>query len=136
MAVKKTSANKDKSATPTKASAAKDSAKAKPKMKTKAAPPAASAAKSGATKAAKPKAAPIKLSTSQHELLKRIHGAGESGYSAEKKIEERSLTALQERKLIKKGAKDKATGKVPYSVSAAGKKHIESQGGDAAGASS
>lgn len=119
MAVKKkVGAKKEKSA------AAKDSARTSTKKK--------SAAKKATTKkAARPKAAAVKLSSSQHELLKKVHGAGEGGYSADKKIEERSLTALQEKKLIKKGAKDKATGKVPYSISAAGKKHVASQGAGA-----
>jgi hypothetical protein len=141
----KKTAKKEESATPTKASA-KDSAKtskkapaavkaAAPKagaVKTsvpKAAAPKAAAAAAKAPKAAKPKAAPIKLTDSQTEILKKVHGSGEAGYAAEKKIEERSLTALLERKLIKKGAKNKETGKVPHTVSAAGKKHIDSQGG-------
>jgi hypothetical protein len=136
MAVKKT-AKKDASATPTKASA-KDTAKT---PKKKAAPKAAAATKAAKTKtpktkaaktktakpkAAKPKAAPVKLSASQTDLLKKVHGAGESGYHPEKKVEERSLTSLLEKKLIKKGAKDKATGKVPHHVTATGKKHVDS----------
>jgi hypothetical protein len=127
MAVKKT-AKKEASATPTKA-AAKDSAKT---TKKKAAPKAAtkaSATKAAAPKAAKPKAAPIKLTESQAEMLKKVHGAGEAGYTAAKPVEERSLTALLERKLIKKGAKDKATGKASHTASTAGKKHIEKSAG-------
>jgi hypothetical protein len=141
MAVKKT-AKKDASATPTKASA-KDTAKTpKKKAATKAAAaPKAAKTKAAKTKtaktktakpktakpkAAKPKAAPVKLSASQTDLLKKVHGAGEGGYHPEKKIEERSLTSLLEKKLIKKGAKDKATGKVPHHVTASGKKHIDS----------
>jgi hypothetical protein len=136
MAVKKT-AKKDASATPTKASA-KDTAKtpkkkaatkaaAAPKAaKTKAAKTKTAKTKTAKPKAAKPKAAPVKLSASQTDLLKKVHGAGEGGYHPEKKIEERSLTSLLEKKLIKKGAKDKATGKVPHHVTASGKKHIDS----------
>jgi len=126
MAVKKT-AKKEESATPTK-SAAKDSAKTTSPKKS-AAPKAG--ANSASPKAAKPKAAPIKLTESQKALLDKVHGSGEGGYSPEKKIEERSLQALQERKLIKKGAKDKASGKTPYMVSATGKKHVESNSGGA-----
>lgn len=85
-------------------------------------------------KAAQARAAPIKLSSLQHELLKKVHEAGETGYSANKKVEERSLTALREKRLVKKGPKDKATGKVPYSLSAAGKRHIKSLGTGGAGA--
>ena len=142
MAVNKTAKKKDVSATPTKA-AAKDSEKTTPKksIATKAAKPKAAAASATspkaasvkAPKAAKPKAARIKLTDSQNDLLKKVHGSGDGGYSADKKIEERSLTALLERKLIKKGAKNKETGKVPHTLSTAGKKHIE--GGDG-GASS
>jgi hypothetical protein len=129
MAVKKT-AKKEASATPTKAPA-KDSAKTtKKKAAPKAAATKAPAAKKAAPKkAAKPKAAPIKLSESQAEMLKKVHSAGEAGYTAAKQVEERSLTALLERKLIKKGAKDKATGKSPHTVSTAGKKHIEKSSG-------
>ena len=149
MAVKKSAAKKDVSATPTKA-AATDGAKTTPKKggATKGAtkgdqgrrdqvvrpegrrsrPPSTKGGEK-APKAAKAKAAPIKLTSSQTELLKKVHGAGEGGYSADKKIEERSLTALLERKLIKKGAKNKETGKVPHTLSTAGKKHIEGSGG-------
>jgi hypothetical protein len=137
MAVKKT-AKKEASATPTKASA-KDTAKtpkkkaapkkaaATPKAaKTKAAKTKAAKPKAAKPKAAKPKAAPVKLSSSQTDLLKKVHGAGEAGYHPEKKVEERSLSSLIEKKLIKKGAKDKATGKVPHHVTASGKKHVGS----------
>ena len=134
----KKTAKKEESATPTKATA-KDSAKTTKKAPVVAkaatsAPKAGSvktkvskaAAPKAAAKSVKPKVAPIKLTESQNELLKKVHGS--TGYSAEKKIEERSLNALLGHKLIKKGAKDKASGKVPHTVSAAGKKHVESQG--------
>ena len=140
MAVKKT-AKKDEPATPAKAAtpdttktstpkakapkaaaAAPTPAPAKAEPKAKPAEPKAAPA---AAKAAKPKVAPIKITDSQAELLKRVHDAGEKGYGAEKKVEERSLEALLGKKLIKKGAKDKATGKLMYLVSTAGKKHVE-----------
>jgi hypothetical protein len=128
MAVKKT-AKKEASATPTKAPA-KDSAKTtKKKAAPKAAATKATATKKAAPKAAKAKAAPTKLSESQTEMLKKVHGSGEAGYTAAKQVEERSLTALLERKLIKKGAKDKASGKASHTVSTAGKKHIEKSSG-------
>jgi hypothetical protein len=134
MAVKKKAGTKKgSSARPTKAGAAKESAKKSSTKAKKSAGTKGGAKGATAKKAAKPKAAPIKLSSSQHELLKKVHGAGEAGYSADKKVEERSLSALQEKKLVKKGAKDKATGKVPYSVTAAGRKHYESQGGGTGG---
>jgi hypothetical protein len=120
MAVKKSAAPK------------KSAAKAAPK-KASAAPKKASAVKAKATapkakKAAKKApAAPAKLSSSQSELLKKISGTGEGGYLSDKKNEERTLEALRERKLIKRGAKDKEKGKYRYTISNAGKKHPESQ---------
>jgi hypothetical protein len=97
---------------------------------------ATASAKSGAAKtgAASGKAAPkkagaavAKLSSSQSDLLTRIGSAGDAGYRNEKKAEQRSLDSLQEKKLIKKGARDKATGTSPYTLSNAGKKHLASQ---------
>ena len=123
MAVKKTTKKKEESATPTTAEA-KETA-----PKKKATKPKASGAKTPAA-ATKPKAAPkkaaapIKLSPSQGELLKKIGGTAETGYSVEKKVEERSIQSLLEKKLIKKGAKDKASGALRYHISSAGKKHI------------
>jgi hypothetical protein len=140
MAVKKTK-KKDESATPAKAEA-KETAPKKTTKKaaaTKAAPepitpaptPAAEPAPAAKTKAAAPKkaaakkaAAPLKLSASQDELLKKIGGATETGYALEKKAEQRSIDSLLEKKLIKKGAKDKATGVVKYHISSTGKKHL------------
>ena len=94
-------------------------------------PAAASAKPAAAKKAAAPKkaaakkaAAPIKLSTSQDELLKKIHGTAETGYPAAKKAEQKSIDSLLGKKLIKKGAKNKATGSVHYHISTAGKKHL------------
>ncbi len=147
MAVKKTKKTKDESAAPTKAeakeTAPKKTAKAKapapkapaaePAPTTPAPAPAEPAASTKPAKSAAPKksgapkkaAAPaIKLSASQGELLKKVGGAAEAGYSVEKKIEQRSIESLLEKKLIKKGAKDKATGTVRYHISSAGKKHI------------
>ena len=140
MAVKKTTKKKDESAAPTKAEAKetapkKKSAKAKEAASAPAPEPApapapveepaptpkASAPKGGAKKAA---AAPIKLSSSQQDLLKKIGEAPEPGYTLGKKIEQRSIDGLLEKKLIKKGAKDKESGNVRYLISSAGKKHI------------
>ena len=58
-------------------------------------------------------------------MLKRVHGTGETGYPADKKAEQKTLDALQTRKLVKKGAKNKATGHVHYTTSSVGKKHVE-----------
>jgi hypothetical protein len=88
------------------------------KTKTKTKP----AATKGAT--APRKAVPIKLSGGQQELLKKVKGAGAAGYEVARKAEQRSIDALVERKLLKKGAKNKATGKQCYLVSKAGEKHL------------
>ena len=126
MAVKK-SAGQDGSAakpkTKAKAGGKKSAAKEEtaPKKTTK-------AASSSAPKKAAPKkaAAPVKLSSSQEDLLKKIGEAAAPGYRSEKKAEQRTLDALQERKLIKRGAKDKASGNYHYLISNAGKKHLDS----------
>jgi hypothetical protein len=130
MAVKKTTKKKDESAAPTKAEAKETAPKKAPKKaKATAAPEAATAAAPAAptpAKKAAPKkaAAPIKLSASQGELLKKISDAAETGYTVGKKVEQRSVDSLLEKKLIKKGAKDKASGALRYYISSSGKKHL------------
>ncbi|MHC5542542.1 hypothetical protein ACYOEI_30320, partial [Singulisphaera rosea] len=71
--------------------------------------------------------APIKLSASQTEMLKKIGGVEAPGYLSEKKAELRTIEALQERKLIKRGAKNKEKGTYHYLISSAGKKHLDTQ---------
>jgi hypothetical protein len=127
MAVKKSSGEtkiQDVSA-PKKAGGKKSAAKKEtaPKKSTP------TAAKTAAPKKAAPKkaaAAPIKLTATQADMLKKIGGTSEPGYRSEKKAEQRTIEALQERKLIKRGAKDKASGSYHYSLSNAGKKHLDS----------
>ena len=75
--------------------------------------------------AAKKAAAPVKLTERQLEFLKMIHGATE-GYLTAKKAEQKTLDTLLDKKLIKKGAKDKASGNFRYTVSKAGEKHLSS----------
>ncbi len=123
MAVKKKSGGSTKSA-PKKAApkkAAKGGASAGTATKT--GTPKKSSAK-GATKVKAKKAAPVKLTDKQTEFLKSIHSAGEAGYKGDKKAEAKSLEALLGKKLIKRGAKDKASGHYSYSVSKAGHKHM------------
>jgi hypothetical protein len=136
MAVKK---SKTASAASTKAPAKKVAAKPKnetaPK-KAKAAPVVATdtaskaetpkpkaAPKAPATTAPKKAAAPIKLTDRQLDFLKQVQGTKEAGYLGEKKTE-KTLEALLNRKLIKKVAKDKASGNFRYVVSKAGEKHL------------
>jgi hypothetical protein len=122
MAVKKTSKTSDASATSTKAAPKKAATKkAAPK---KAA--GASAKKAAPKKAAAKKAAPVKLTDRQTELLKAVHGTKEAGYPADTKAVAKSLEGLKDKKLIKKGAKNKTTGHVHYHISKAGEKHLSS----------
>ena len=100
--------------------------------KTKAAAPKAtkSAAPATATKTAAAKAPakkPVKLSDAQQKILLTIDAAGEKGYAPANKTELRSIEKLRELKLVKRGAKDKATGQYPYMTSATGKKHLAAQ---------
>ena len=140
MAVKKSKpaevTAKKASATPTPAPAAaakpKKAAAAKPKATTAVASDTASKAEtpkataSAPKKAAVPKkvAAPVKLTDRQVEFLKQIKGAADPGFMTAKKVELNTILILMEKKLIKKGAKDKASGSFRYTVSKAGEKHL------------
>lgn len=114
-----------KSAAPKKAAAPE--AAAKPAEAPKPAPAKPAPAKPAAKEAPK-KAAPVKLTEKQLDFLKTIHGAEASGgYLLSKKAEQRTIDALLDRKLIKRGPKDKESGNYRYSVSKAGEKHLSSQ---------
>lgn len=123
MAVKKTSKKSSASASATKAAPKKAAAvkKAAPK---KAA--GATAKKAAPKKVAAKKAAPVKLTDRQHDLLKSVHSKKADGYPADTKAVAKSLEQLKDKKLIKKGAKNKATGHVHYHISKAGEKHVSS----------
>ncbi|HEY2159067.1 MAG TPA: hypothetical protein VGH33_25790, partial [Isosphaeraceae bacterium] len=108
---------------PKKKAAAKKSPKASAGTGTKTGTPKKSA--KGATKKVKAKkAASVKLTDKQAEFLKTINSAGGTGYMGGKKAEAKALESLLGKKLIKKGAKDKASGAYSYSVSKAGQKHL------------
>jgi hypothetical protein len=133
MAVKKSSGEtKIQDASAKKKAAGKKSAAKKETAPKKSTPTAAKAA--APKKAAPKKAAPIKLTATQSDLLKKIGATGDPGYKSEKKAEQRTIDALQERKLIKRGAKDKTSGSYHYLISNAGKKHLDS--GQAGGSNS
>jgi hypothetical protein len=122
MAVKKTKAAPKKAAAKKKASAGSAVAETTAKVGT----PKATATKKSAKKAAPKKAAaPVKLSDSQKKLLDAIHATKDEGYIA-KKGEAKTLDSLSNKKLIKRGAKDKTSGSYRYTVSKAGEKHIGS----------
>jgi len=89
----------------------------------KAAPKAASK-KAASKKAAVKKAAPVKLTERQHELLLAISAAKEAGYPNEKKVEQKTIDALVDKKLVKKGAKDKQSGHTRYHLSKGGEKFL------------
>jgi hypothetical protein len=135
MAVKK---SKPAEAAATKAPAQKSATKPKkaPATKTKVTTPAvaidtaskaetpkAVAAPKKAAAAPKKAAAPVKLTENQLKFLKQIQETKE-GYLTAKKAEQKTLETLLDKKLIKKGAKDKASGNFRYTVSKAGEKHL------------
>lgn len=76
-----------------------------------------------ATKAAGAKKA-VKLNDRQLELLKKVHGAGEAGYTIGQKTEQRTIDVLHKHGLLKRGKKDKDTGHHSYTVSKTGQKHV------------
>ena len=137
MAAKKSSTgSKGAGATAKKGGAKKATAKRGGSIKSE------TAAKSNTPKATKKaagakgtkKAAPsIKLNDRQRDFLGKIHGAGESGYRIGQKAEQRTIDALVERKLVKRGPKDKASGTYSYALTKTGQKHLGSTGGSAAG---
>ncbi len=118
MAKKKGSTSAPKA---TKKAAPKKAAPKKAVVK-KAAPKKAAVKKAAPKKAAK-KAPGIKITDKQRDLLKKVATAGAGGYSAEK-AEARALEGLKVKKLLKNGAKDKATGKAPFHVTKAGEKAL------------
>ncbi len=120
-AAKKAPAKKA-AAKPKKASAVKAKATpATPETAVKAAAPKKAAPKKGA--APKKAAAVVKLTDNQVKFLKMILEAKE-GFLTAKKAELKTLESLLEKKLVKKGAKDKASGSFRFTVSKAGEKHL------------
>lgn len=105
-----------------KAGAAKQAA---PKKAAAAPAPAAAAGAAAKKKAAPKKAAGPKLSPAQDALLKKVSTAGETGYHADKKPENKSLESLLKHKLVKKGKKHKDSGNYHYAITKAGQKHLD-----------
>jgi hypothetical protein len=123
MAATKKGTPKAKATADTKATAGKATTKsASPKAKL------AAAAKTNpgaaGNGAAKKKAAAPRLSDKQKELLKKILDAGEAGYEAATKVEGRSIESLVEKKLVKKGTKNKETKVQRYLLTKVGQKHL------------
>jgi hypothetical protein len=90
----------------------------------KAAPKKAAGAATAKKKAAPKKAAAPKLSPAQSDLLKKVSGAGEIGYHADKKPENKSLESLLKHKLVKRGKKHPTTKNYHYAITKAGQKHL------------
>jgi hypothetical protein len=118
-AVKKTAVKKAavKAAPKPKAETASKSGTPKAATKTSAAPKAAT------KKAAPKKAAGPKLNERQVDFLKKVKAAGDAGFIVALQVEQRTIDALTERKLVKRGAKNKETGKYPYTLTKLGEKH-------------
>jgi hypothetical protein len=87
----------------------------------------ATAKKTTSRAAAPKKTTVVKLNDRQRDLLRKINGAGLSGYEAGPSYEQRSIDALVERKLVKRGAKDKQSGKHRYSLTKTGEKQLTSR---------
>src|SRR5262245_19003577 len=112
MAVKKSAGAAKKSGSAAKATAKEGAAKKGTARKKAAAKK--SATKKAATEKTTPKkpaakkAAPVKLTERQHDLLRNVHAKKEEGHPAENKAGAKSLEQLKDKKLVKKGAKNKA----------------------------
>jgi hypothetical protein len=102
--------------------AAPKAAKKTTKKTTKKAAPKGATKKTTGKKSTVKKATSVKLSAKQIDALKKVHGGGEMGY-VPVKAEARSLDSLVEKKLLKRGAKNKATGVTPYHLTKLGQKH-------------
>src|SRR5262249_11204596 len=83
------------------------------------------AKKTSASRTAAPKkSTAIKINDRQRDCLKKIKDAGLSGYEAGPSYEQRTIDALVERKLVKRGAKDKQSGKHRFTLTKTGEKHL------------
>ena len=127
MAVKKKATTKASGAAASKKAATR---KAAPKKgaTTKKAGASKSGVKAGAAtrKAAAKKTPAVKLTDRQLDLLRTVHRTKDAGYLGDKRAEAKGLESLVTKKLIKRGAKDKASGHPRYLVSKAGAKHVSS----------
>ena len=127
MAVKKSTSSKSSTKTATKAKAAPKKAAPKAKADQKAKAPKAGGTKKagGAKKAAVKKAPAVKLTDPQKKLLCEVAATKEAGIMGTKG-NVKMLGALLEKKLVKKGKKDKDYFR--YHITKAGEKHASSPG--------
>jgi hypothetical protein len=87
---------------------------------------AAATKKTSASKTVVAKKTTVKLNDRQRDYLKKIKDAGVAGYEAGPSYEQRTIDALVERKLVKRGPKDKASGKYRFSLTKTGEKSMSS----------
>jgi hypothetical protein len=80
--------------------------------------------KTSASKTVVAKKTVVKLNDRQRDYLKKIKDAGATGYEAGPSYEQRTIDALVERKLVKRGPKDKASGKHRFSLTKTGEKNL------------
>ena len=120
---KRAGAKKSKAEAPAVASETAAKSATPKAAKKSAAAPKAEAAPAKAAGGAK-KAGEIKLNDRQREFLKKIKDAAEPGYLVGQKIEQRTIDALADRKLLKKGPKHKESGGFHYVLTKAGEKHL------------
>jgi hypothetical protein len=86
------------------------------------------AKKTSASRTAAPKkTTTVKINDRQRDCLKKIMAAGASGYQAGPGYEPRTIEALVERKLVKRGAKDRTSGKHRYSLTKTGQRLVTSR---------
>ena len=69
----------------------------------------------------------VKLNDRQRECLKKIKDAGLSGYECAVSTEQRTIEALVDRKLVKRGAKDKQSGKHRFTLTKTGASHLSAR---------
>ncbi len=70
------------------------------------------------------KAAPVKITDKQRDFLKKIHDAGSTGYEPANKNEQRAIDSMSEKKLLKRGSKNKEKGVYRYLLTRTGETHL------------
>jgi hypothetical protein len=106
-----------------KASTASVRTASRPTAKSKSSGAAAKKTSSSKTAVAK-KTTTVKLNERQRDFLKKIKDSGAMGYEAGPSYEQRTIDALVERKLVKRGPKDKTSGKHRFSITKSGEKSL------------
>jgi hypothetical protein len=118
-------AKKTKTATDTPARGAKAATSSKRAAGRATAKKTATAKTTSASRTAAPKkSTAVKLNDRQREYLKKIGDAGVTGYEAGPSYEQRTIDALVDRKLVKRGAKDKQSGKHRFMLTKSGEKQL------------